>query len=69
MKRLAADLASTGELRSDVHPGEAADIIWATNSAEFYDQVRQRGWQPQHFKRWLASTWTKLLIGDRPKVP
>ena len=61
MRLLAADLARTGRLRVDV--AEAADVIWATNSPEFFLlMVRDRGWQPERFQRWLATTWKKLLL-------
>jgi hypothetical protein len=44
-------------------PGEAADIVWATNSAEMYQLlVGQRGWTPQRYERFLADTWERLLL-------
>jgi AcrR family transcriptional regulator len=61
MRRFAADLASTGRLRVGIE--EAADVIWATNSPEFYLlMVRDRGWEPERFRAWLAATWKKLLL-------
>jgi AcrR family transcriptional regulator len=63
MRLLAADLAGTGQLRPDLTLDEVADIIWATNSAEFYLLlVRDRGWDPDHFARFLADTWCRLLL-------
>jgi AcrR family transcriptional regulator len=61
MRLLAADLASTGRLHVGVE--EAADVIWATNSPEFFLlMVRDRGWEPERFQAWLAATWRKLLL-------
>jgi len=42
---------------------EAADVIWATNSPEFYLLlVRERGWTPERVEGWLADTWRRLLL-------
>ena len=61
MRRFVADLATVTRLRLD--PGEAADIVWATNAAEMYQLlVRQRGWTPQRYERFLADTWRRLLL-------
>jgi AcrR family transcriptional regulator len=61
MRRFVADLATVTPLRLD--PGEAADIVWATNAAELYQLlVGQRGWSPQRYERFLADTWRRLLL-------
>jgi len=61
MRLLAADLARTGSLRVGIE--EAADVIWATNSPEFFLlMVRDRGWEPKRFQAWLAATWRQLLL-------
>ena len=63
MRLLAKDIASTGKLRNDLLETVAADIIWSMNSPEFYLLlVGQRGWSPEQFERWLAESWTKLLL-------
>jgi AcrR family transcriptional regulator len=63
MRELAADLATTGELRSDVSLDEIADIIWSMNSSEYYALlVLERGWPPQRFQGWLLDAWTRLLL-------
>src|SRR4051794_31194117 len=36
MRRLALDLLATGDLRPELTADEIADVIWSTNSAEFY---------------------------------
>jgi len=63
MRLLAKDLAATGRLRSDLSVARAADIIWSMNSPEFYWLlVRQRGWSPTEFERWLGDAWIRLLL-------
>ena len=50
MRRFVADLAAVHPLRLD--PGQAADIVWATNATEMYQLlVTQRGWTPQRYER------------------
>jgi AcrR family transcriptional regulator len=67
MRLLARELAAAGGLRPDVPPDEAADVIWATNAAEFYALlVLERGWTPERFGRWLAAAWRRLLLRDPP---
>ena len=63
MRRFVADLAIVHPLRLD--PGQAADIVWATNATEMYQLlVGQRGWTPQRYERFLADTWRRLLLAD-----
>src|SRR5215469_8080505 len=61
MRRFVADLATVTPLRLD--PGQAADIIWATNAAEMYQLLTvQRGWTPQQYQGFLTDTWRRLLL-------
>jgi AcrR family transcriptional regulator len=63
MRRFVADLATATPLRLD--PDQAADIVWATNSAEMYQLlVGQRGWSPQRYEGFLADTWRRLLLAE-----
>jgi AcrR family transcriptional regulator len=63
MRLFIADLAAAHPLRLD--PGPAADIVWATNAPEMYQLlVVQRGWTPQQYEHFLASTWRRLLLAD-----
>jgi len=65
MRLLVTDLAATGSLRQDMSLDEAADVIWATNAPEFYVLlVYERGWAPDHYARWLADAWRRLLLRD-----
>lgn len=68
MRQLASELRATGELRDELTIDDVADIVWSTNGAEFWDLlVRQRGWEPARFARWLGDSWARLLLepGDR----
>jgi hypothetical protein len=63
MRLFVADLASVASLRLD--PDQAADIVWATNSAEMYQLlVGQRGWTPERYERYLADTWHRMLLAE-----
>lgn len=65
MRLFVADVASTGALRDDLSLDEAADVVWATNSAELYVLlVHERGWDPDQYMRWLADAWRRLLLCD-----
>jgi AcrR family transcriptional regulator len=65
MRLLANELTRAGALRAGLSTDEAADVIWATNSSEFYTLlVHQRGWDADRFEQWLASTWKRLLLRD-----
>ncbi|HEV2778985.1 MAG TPA: TetR family transcriptional regulator [Actinophytocola sp.] len=63
MRLFAKELATTGELRSNLSLEEIADIIWSMNSAEFYALlVHERGWSPPRFEHFLADAWCRLLL-------
>ena len=48
-----------------VDPGDAADIIWATNAPELYQLLlSQRGWSPERYEHFLAAPWHRLLLAD-----
>ncbi len=65
MRKLAQDLKAAGGLRAGLSIDEAADVIWATNSAELYVLLTvERGWPPDRYERWLADTWCRLLLPD-----
>jgi AcrR family transcriptional regulator len=67
MRLLAQDLLATGDLRPGLAVGDVADVIWCMNSAEFYHLlVRERGWSPDRFQRWLADTWCRLFLATPP---
>jgi AcrR family transcriptional regulator len=63
MRKLARDLRHVNGLRAGLSIEEAADVLWATNSSELYVLLTiERGWSPQHFERWLADTWCRLIL-------
>ncbi|NUO33809.1 MAG: TetR/AcrR family transcriptional regulator [Dermatophilaceae bacterium] len=63
MRELAQNLLDTGQLRPELRVDEIADVIWATNSPEFYCLlVEDRSWSPERFTTWLADTWVRLLL-------
>ena len=65
MRRFVADLAAVAQLRVD--PGDAADIVWATNAPELYQLlVSQQGWSPERYEHFLADAWRRLLLADQP---
>ena len=65
MRRFAAELAATGQLRRGLHVGDVADVIWATNSAEFYTLLTaERGWTPPRFQTWLTDSWQRMLLEE-----
>lgn len=67
MRLLAADLAATGRLRDSLSIDQVTDIVWATNSPEFYTLlVEARGWTTDALESWLADAWSRLLLADDP---
>lgn len=63
MLGFAADLRSTGSLRPDLTDQQVADIVWSTNSSEFWVLlVRERGWRSDQFATFLADAWRRLLL-------
>ncbi|MFZ0217462.1 MAG: helix-turn-helix domain-containing protein [Candidatus Dormiibacterota bacterium] len=63
MLGFAQELDDSGGLRDGVSTQEAADVIWAMNSPEFFLLlVHERRWTGDRFQRWLAGTWAQLLL-------
>ncbi len=63
MRRLAADLYDTGEIREDLSVAEVADVVWTMNSSEYYAMlVLDRSWSPERFRDWLYDAWCRLLL-------
>jgi AcrR family transcriptional regulator len=57
-------LEHDGVLAAD--PTTAADIGWTLTHPDLYQLlVRQRGWSPEAYERWLAETLSAQLIKDR----
>jgi AcrR family transcriptional regulator len=65
MRRFAGEVASTGELRPDLTVDEMADVVWATNSVEFYSLlIGERGWTPEQYEAWLSDSWARLFLSN-----
>ena len=72
MRDLVRGLGPDGTLRAGITIDEAADVVWATASAELYILfVHERGWTPADYEQWLVDTWCRLLLasGDEPTQP
>jgi AcrR family transcriptional regulator len=69
MLLLARDLRTTGQLRADLDDQQVADVIWATNSAEYFLLLAQRGWTPEQFGDHLADLWVRVLLDPRASGP
>ena len=63
MRLFAADLRSTGDLRDDLTDDEVADLVWSTNSAEYWSLLHQRGWAPARYEVLLVDLWSRTLLG------
>jgi AcrR family transcriptional regulator len=64
MRLLAADLRTTGELRPDLDDAAVGDLIWSTNSWEYFDLLRRRGFTPGRYAAHLADLWFRALVAD-----
>lgn len=62
MRLFAADLRATGAVRPDLTDDVVADIVWSTNSVEYYVLLRARGWTPEQYARWLEDLWGRTLL-------
>jgi hypothetical protein len=69
MRLFAADLRATGQLRADLDDATVADIVWATNSAEFFALLSSRGWDSGRYESLLVDVWTRLLLGPPGAAP
>jgi AcrR family transcriptional regulator len=61
MRLLAADLRTTGELRPDLDDGAVADLVWSTNSWEYFTVLQRGGFTPERYADHLADLWYRTL--------
>ena len=61
MRLLAADLRTTGELRPDLDDGAVADLVWSTNSWEYFTVLQRGGFTPERCADHLADLWYRTL--------
>jgi hypothetical protein len=69
MRLLAADLRTTGEVRTDLDDAAIADLVWSTNSWEYFDLLRRRGFTPSRYAAHLADLWFRALAADPRHTP
>lgn len=65
MRLLAADLRATGELREDLDDDAVADVVWATNSPEYFLLLASRGWTSRQYAEHLTDLWVRFLLRGR----
>ncbi len=65
MLLFAHDLRTTGELRADLDDQTVADMVWSTNSVEYFALLARRGWTPERFATHLEDLWTRSLLDPR----
>ena len=62
MLLFAADLRATGELREDLDDQDVADLVWSTNSPEWFAAWTSRGHDPASYADTLTDLWTRTLL-------
>ena len=63
MRKFVIEIHQAGGLRPALTIDDAADTMWATNSPELFIMLTgERGWSADHYERWLAATWQRLLL-------
>ena len=63
MRRIAQRLKNLGGLSQEVSIEEAGDVLWTVNSLAVYNLlVVQRGWSPERYRDWIASTNVRALL-------
>jgi len=68
MRRIAEQLKNVGGIRQGLSVEEAGDILWTVNSLAVYNLlVLQRGWSPERYRDWIASTNTRALLPGRSR--
>ena len=63
LARFAEHLADAGALREGLTIDEARDVLWTINSHAVYRMlVTDRGWSPERYRDWLATTLACALL-------
>jgi TetR/AcrR family transcriptional regulator, regulator of autoinduction and epiphytic fitness len=66
-RRLARGLHRSGHLKAGLSARQAADLIWTLASERTYlALVRDRGWRPAAYERWLADQLAFALLALDP---
>lgn len=69
MRRLVADLRSTGEMREEVSDKAAATLIWSMNSPEYFALLRDAGVSPRRYASLVHDVWMRTLLQPSAQVP
>ncbi len=65
-EKVVAGIVQRKELRDDLEPAQATDILWALCGAETYSLlVARRGWSTESFSEWLYRALTEQLVQAR----
>jgi AcrR family transcriptional regulator len=65
MHRAVAALRARGALRPGLSPKEAVDILYTITGTDVYRVlVRERGWSPSRYQRWLFAFASRELLPD-----
>lgn len=65
MRQLATQLAERGNLRAELSPERAADMLVTVCSRANYDSlVTERGWAPDDYRHWVADTLVRTLLAS-----
>ena len=62
MRRFAAVLRATGEVRRDLTDEQVAHLLWTTNSAAFYRSATSGGRGPGDYAALVLDLWTRTLL-------
>ena len=67
-ERVTHGLHTRGQLRSDLTERAAADSLWTLASERTYlALVRDRGWSPEDYERWLTEQLVTALLPHDPR--
>ena len=70
VQRAVQALQARDSLRPGLTPLEATDILYALAGTEVYRLlVRDRGWVPERYERWLFEVGCRELLGLSPDAP
>ena len=62
MLLLAGELRAIGAVRADLADQDVADLIWSTNSPEWFAAYTSRGRSTDDYARTLADLWTRTIL-------
>lgn len=65
MRLFAAELRTTGRLRTDLTDELAADLVWSTNSPEYFQLLTEAGYTPDQCADLVADVWIRTLLTPR----